>query len=141
MVTTQNFVKGETILKQGSVGDRSYKILLGEVVVCVLNDEGQHVPVAKLTRGDMFGEMYLFHNKGYRSASVIAATDIQVEVYFRDELEGHLRQLPLDVQTMVEGLSSRLKNVSHSFSNLRRRPDGKKRVRRYAFVRSGGESF
>lgn len=116
---TQHFVKGQTILLEGSEGDRTYRIITGEVVICKRNPAGNLVPIAKLGPGEIFGEMYLFEEAKTRTASVIAlSTDVNVEVIFQDELQGMLNKLSASALTIFEGLSRRLQNTSASYVKL-----------------------
>jgi CRP/FNR family cyclic AMP-dependent transcriptional regulator len=113
------FVKGQTIIKEGGAGDRSFKILQGEVVICKNNGSGGLVPITKLGQGEIFGEMYLFDLENERSATVIAvSSEVTVEVYSQAELLQMLEALSDSSQLIFEGLSQRLKKTSHSYVAL-----------------------
>lgn len=111
---TQQFVKGQTILQEGSEGDRTYKILAGEVLICKQNSAADLVPIAKLGAGEIFGEMYLFDGRKSRSATVIAASnDVVVEIFFQDEMQGMLDRLSPSMLSILHGFSKRLRSTSH----------------------------
>lgn len=128
---TQQFVKGQTIVTEGSQGDRTFKIISGEVVVCKQNSEANLVPIAKLGAGEIFGEMYLFEQTKSRSATVIAASsDVLVEVLFQDEVEHLMNRIPAAVGNMLQGFTKRLRLTSHNYAEtlherrMSRLPDG-----------------
>lgn len=70
---TKNYKNGETIIKEGEIGDNFYLIIKGEADV-IKNDEGK---VNSLKRGDYFGEVALLNDLP-RQASVIATSDVDV---------------------------------------------------------------
>lgn len=115
----QQFVKGQTIVQEGCRGDRSFKIIRGEVVICKQGNNGNLVPIAKLGCGEMFGEMYLFDSENIRSATAIAITsEVMVEVYYEDELAQMLQTLSPSTRYIFEGLSKRLKKTSDSYVDM-----------------------
>ncbi|WP_373533568.1 cyclic nucleotide-binding domain-containing protein [Vampirovibrio sp.] len=115
----QQFVKGQTIIKEGSEGDRSFKILRGEVLICKNNESGQLVPIAKLGNGEIFGEMYLFDAQKTRSATVIAvSSEVMVEVYSQTELLTMFETLSVATQSIFEGLNLRLKKTSRHYVEM-----------------------
>lgn len=115
----QQFVKGQTIVQEGSRGDRSFKIIRGEVVICKNSENGNLVPIAKLGNGEIFGEMYLFDSESTRSATVIAvSSEVMVEVYSQSELVSMFRGLNSSTQHIFEGMSKRLKKTSSSYVGM-----------------------
>lgn len=79
------FQKGETIIYQGLYGEEMYIILKGDVEVFVLNpSNGTEARVAELGKGDVFGEMSIFHG-GKRSATIRA---LDTCVMFKIDKEG-----------------------------------------------------
>lgn len=65
---------GGVIFAEGALGDGLYLIASGEVEVF---QSGSTHPIATLTVGECFGEMALV-DKEYRSATVLARTDVQL---------------------------------------------------------------
>jgi CRP-like cAMP-binding protein len=118
MAVYKHFLKGETIITEGTLGDRTFKILSGEVVICKCGGSTQLVPIARLGEGEIFGEMYLLDNHGYRSASVIAATDVEVQVFFQEEVSEMLQPLSGNARAIIESLSRRLRSTSHEYAVL-----------------------
>ncbi len=69
------FLRGETIMRQGTRGDWLYVLVRGSAEVRVASDDGRaSTRLATLNPGDFFGEMGLMTG-GERTASVIALTD------------------------------------------------------------------
>ena len=69
------FLRGETIMQQGTRGDWLYVLQRGSAEVRVASDDGRATTtLATLNAGDFFGEMALMLD-GQRSASVVALTD------------------------------------------------------------------
>jgi CRP/FNR family cyclic AMP-dependent transcriptional regulator len=114
----QHFGKGEVVFPEGSKGDRVYRILAGEVLICKKSPRGKMIPIAKLGEGEIFGEMYLFDGSGDRSASVLASTDLKVEVYFEEDIQAELIGAPKEVQQMLASFTNRLRTTTGNFANL-----------------------
>lgn len=115
----QQFVKGQTIVQEGSPGDRSYRIIRGEVIICKHGNHGNLVPIAKLGCGEMFGEMYLFENEKTRTATAIAiSSEVMLEVYYQEELTSMFESLSPASRHIFEGLSKRLKKTSSHYIEM-----------------------
>lgn len=115
----QQFAKGQAILQEGSLGDRSYKIISGEVVICKQGSNGNLVPVAKLGCGEFFGEMYLFDSQHRRTATAIAISgEVVVEVYYQEEFTHIFQTLSPATQNIFKGLSKRLKKISGNYVEM-----------------------
>ncbi|HEY7117269.1 MAG TPA: cyclic nucleotide-binding domain-containing protein [Tepidisphaeraceae bacterium] len=81
------FVRGETIMRQGSRGDWLYILARGEAEVRVASDDGRSSRnVATLKSGDFFGEMGLMTG-GERSATVVATADVSCYRLDKNDLE------------------------------------------------------
>jgi CRP/FNR family cyclic AMP-dependent transcriptional regulator len=109
---TQQFIKGQTILLEGTPGDRSFRILAGEVVVCKRNSANQVVPIARLGAGEIFGEMYLFSDNRNRSATVVAGSEVMVEVIHQHDMRNELGRISPALHSILDGFSQRLRIVS-----------------------------
>jgi CRP-like cAMP-binding protein len=92
------------------------------------------IPIAKLGDGEIFGEMYLFDGSGDRSATVLASTDLKVEVFFEEEFQTELNSAPTEVRQMLTAITGRLRNTTGNFAGLFREkmivelPDGTMKV-------------
>lgn len=130
----QHFNKGEIIIPEGSKGDRVYRIISGYVLICKKSAQGKMIPITKLEAGEIFGEMYLFNAAGARSASVIAADNLQVEVFFTEDMQSELSKTSPEVQQMLTSMTNRLRTTTSNFAGLFKEkmivelPDGTMRV-------------
>jgi CRP/FNR family transcriptional regulator, cyclic AMP receptor protein len=126
----QHFAKGEVIIAEGTEGDRLFKVLSGEVVICKQNLMQKMIPIARLGEGKIFGEMFLFDSGGLRSASVLASRNMKVEVLFENRILSELQEGPEELGIILSALSKRLQYVSTNLVNLfqlrsiQKRPDG-----------------
>jgi CRP/FNR family cyclic AMP-dependent transcriptional regulator len=130
----QHFNKGEVIIPEGAPGDRSFKIISGNVLICKKNNQGKMIPIARLGPNEIFGEMYLFEQSGVRSATAIAANDVKVEIFFKDQIEEEISQAPPEVRQMLSAFHHRLRSTTGNFASLFKEkvivelPDGTMRV-------------
>ncbi|MEI8139664.1 MAG: mechanosensitive ion channel family protein [bacterium] len=76
-VDTVPFAAGETLCREGDPGDSFYVIRSGTVVVKIRGTDGVSVEVARLSKGQFFGEMSLLTGER-RMASVVADEDVEV---------------------------------------------------------------
>lgn len=99
---------GTVLCRQGSHGRETFFIAAGEAEVTV---DGSHV--AKLVRGDFFGEMAIIEG-GLRTANVVAFTPMEVFVLSPGELEALLADVPRVARRMLATLSTRLRLANPS---------------------------
>lgn len=111
------YQQGETILVEDTPGDQSFRILSGEVMICKSTQrKGGSIQLARLGAGEIFGEMYLLDQTGYRSASAVAATDVTVEVISREEMLEKIQSVPPEMLSAMGALSRRLRNTSRQYA-------------------------
>ena len=87
----EQFAAGETIITQGSSGDRFYIIERGLVTIWKTNEEGVERRVVKLGRGQYFGEAALVSNKP-RNATVRAETPVALLSLKKKDFDRLVRQ-------------------------------------------------
>ncbi len=98
---------GEKIIEAGKIENRMYIILEGFVTI-YLTDGKNRVEVAKMKKGDFFGEMSLFNNTP-RSATAIADGDVKLcTVDNAQQLKAFLIKNPPFAAKMVHILCKRL---------------------------------
>jgi cAMP-dependent protein kinase regulator len=93
-LTLKRYHTGDTIIAQGQPGESVYFIARGEVDVVQQRadvDRLQHL--ARLGPGSLFGEMALLSDEP-RSASVVAATDVDALALSRDDAETLGQRIP-----------------------------------------------
>jgi CRP-like cAMP-binding protein len=114
---TQIYGKGDVIISEGSTGDRTFKILHGEVLICKQNKDRKQIPIAKLSAGDVFGEMYLIDSSGSRSATAIALDGVVVELIFQDQLSQQIGTLSPFIGGILKGINKRLRQTTEIYVN------------------------
>lgn len=120
-MTIKQFAAGEVIIAEGTYGAQTFLIQHGQVLICKETGGSNRIPITVLKPGEVFGEMYLFDDTGFRTASVVAQTDVTLEVISREDMEVHLAQTPPIVQSMIKTLSTRLAETSQENSLLKYR--------------------
>lgn len=114
----QHFKKGEVIISQGSRGDRSFRILEGEVLVCYEPEKDQLIPITKLGKNALFGEMFTFDSEGRRSATVIGNSDnVMVEVIFETDLLHELQPINKTAMDIIIDLTKRLYQTTGQYAH------------------------
>lgn len=101
------YQNSEKIIEAGSRETRMYIILEGEVYISV-SDRIEKVIVAKLKKGDFFGEISLFNNTP-RSATATAEGNVKLAfIDNSDQLKEFLIRNPVFAAKMVHTLAKRL---------------------------------
>jgi peroxiredoxin 2/4 len=72
-----SFAAGETIVAEGDLADRFYVIARGEVAISRRSPEGEEIKLAKLGRGQFFGEVGMLAETR-RTATVCAVGDVEL---------------------------------------------------------------
>ncbi|MEN6543818.1 cyclic nucleotide-binding domain-containing protein [Parvibaculum sp.] len=111
VMTRQTYLPGERIVREGEAGDKLFIVLSGEVVVRKQTEDGAERDLARLTSGELFGEMALFDEEP-RSASVIALTDADFLALERDHFLSLAFQRPDIPMQVCKVLVSRLRNAN-----------------------------
>ncbi len=99
--TRQDFGRGERVVHQGDTGDAMYVVLEGTAIVTVKTEADAEREVARLARGEFFGEMALLTGDP-RTASVTAVDDLSVLVIHKAALQAMLERRPGLAQEMAE---------------------------------------
>lgn len=96
---------GTTLVKEGTTGHEFYLILDGTASVRRNNKK-----IASLGAGQYFGEMALL-DRGPRSATVVADSDIKVLVIGQREFNGVLDEVPGLAHKLLTGMAARLREA------------------------------
>lgn len=102
----QDYGRGERVVHQGDAGDSMYLIQDGTAVVSVRDEHGGEREVARLSRGEFFGEMAVLTGEA-RTANVTAADDLAVLVLHKEALSAMLQRRPALAQEMAEIMTAR----------------------------------
>ena len=110
-VSKEKFQVGDFIFFEGDVESHFYIIESGEVAITTKNKQNQRIEVARLKPGETFGEFALI-DKGARTASAQAMTDVSVMKISAEGYESMLGELPLWASTMLKAFILRLKQMN-----------------------------
>ncbi len=120
-MSIRKYSSGEVIIAEGTYGTQTFLVKEGRVMICKETGGVSRIPIAVLTAGEVFGEMYLFDDTGFRTASVVAQGDVTVEIIPKEEMEQHLANTPDIVVSMIKTLTARLAQTSQENSLLKYR--------------------
>lgn len=104
---------GRTVMKQGDLGQEFALLVEGRAEIV---KDG--VPVATIGPGDYFGEVALLDSIN-RTASVVATTDLRLEVLDRRGFNTLLDDLPQLSRSILKGLAHRLAELEEENERLR----------------------
>ena len=106
------FAKGEIIFKEGDVGKEMHIIQTGEVVVIKNIGDGDSVILARLKKGDFFGEMSILGDEK-RSATIKAIEDTTTIMFDDVIFRSQLRKLPDWFTSMFKVLTKRIRDMNN----------------------------
>ncbi len=96
---------GAEIVREGAIGHEFYLVMSGEASV---RRNGRKV--ATLGPGRYFGELALL-DRGPRSATVVANTDMQLVIISQREFVSVLDQVPTVAQKLLSSMAARLREA------------------------------
>lgn len=98
---------GDTLYRQGEVGDCLHVVLTGRLQVLVDDKEGKERIVAYPQPGDVVGEMALFSGAG-RAATISAVRDTTLGAIARKDIEELIAQQPQVFSNIAQMIIARL---------------------------------
>lgn len=107
----RSFKAQEYICYEGQLGEEMYIVLKGTVGVYVSNAIGVQTEVARISAGDLFGEMAVFDSLP-RSASCIALDDVICVAIGKDNLERLVSSCPDIAIRILENMSGRIRKLN-----------------------------
>lgn len=110
------FTAGEPIFRQGTTGDTLYVVNRGEVGVSVQVD-GSTAEIARLGRGDIFGEGALLTGEP-RAATCIARTEVTCYAIDRSSFETLLAEKPEIAEHLSKTLADRQTELESQIAGL-----------------------
>ena len=111
---------GETIVRQGELGDSMYVIQDGQVEV-VKGDGNREVQLAVLGKNEFFGEMAIFEHE-FRSATVRALGTARILTVDHKNFLRRIHEDPSLAFRLMEVMSSRVRKLSTEVTNLKQDP-------------------
>jgi flavin-dependent dehydrogenase len=111
------YKSGETIVRQGDVGECMYFIQSGQVEV-IRERDGKDVKLAELGQGEFFGEMALFE-KGIRSATVRPLGEVRVLSVDRRLFLRKIHEDPALAFRIMQKMSLRIRELDRELANPR----------------------
>lgn len=116
-ITKETFKAGDFIFFEGDIEAHFFIIESGEVSIFMKDKRGVKIEVAKLLAGETFGEFALI-DKGARSASAQALTDVKAMRISEEGYELMLNELPLWASSMLTSFSTRLKQMNVALKEI-----------------------
>lgn len=120
LIHNRVYAVNEYVFYQNDPGIGLYIIIKGEILI-TQESEGERFDLARLTRGDFFGELALLDEER-RSASAIAMKESQIAVIFRPDLDDFIESNPKEGVKILRGLThiitTRLRNLNHDYFEL-----------------------
>jgi CRP/FNR family transcriptional regulator, cyclic AMP receptor protein len=108
---------GEVIFKEGDTGDRMYIIQDGTVKITKSIDNKEH-ELARLGKGDFFGEMAIVLQNTKRSATATAVGTVQILAFDRQGFEGMIQKNAKIAMNVIDKLCRRLQNANAQIQQL-----------------------
>lgn len=102
----EEYGRGERVVHQGEKGESFFLVQSGTAIVLVRDAGGEEREVARLGRGEFFGEMSALTGEP-RSASVTAADDLELLVVHKAAFQRMLTARPALAQEMAEIVEAR----------------------------------
>ncbi|MFI5363495.1 MAG: cyclic nucleotide-binding domain-containing protein [Elusimicrobiota bacterium] len=112
-VQVRSYAAGETVFRQGDIGDAFYIVYKGSVGVRLPRMLVLSKTVATLKEGDFFGEIALVSTEP-RTASVVALEPSLLFTLISEDFQFVLRENPAAAEEMKRIAARRKFNTSHS---------------------------
>jgi CRP/FNR family transcriptional regulator, cyclic AMP receptor protein len=110
LIETLDCPAHQVLFHAGDAGDAMYLIESGKVRICMQAKDGHEVTLAKLGRGDFFGEMALLDGER-RSADAVVAEDARLALLSREHFLSFMRSSPDVALEMLTALANRLRHT------------------------------
>jgi CRP-like cAMP-binding protein len=113
-----SYSKGDLIVKEGDYGISIYKVLKGSVLI-FKQSGAEKVSLARLERGEVFGEMTFFNFLlEPRSASVEAAEEVELEVWHPAMLTDEYQNMSPMLRYILKQTLGRLLSMNRMVKDL-----------------------
>lgn len=118
-ISKEKYQIGDFIFFEGDIETHFYIIESGEVSITTKGKANQRIEVARLKDGETFGEFALV-DKGARTASAQAITDVSLMKISAEGYESMLGELPLWASTMMKSFILRLKQMNQALKDAKK---------------------
>ncbi len=108
---TQAFVSGDVVFEMGEIGEHMYLVESGRVAIYLPEPNGADIELARLERGECFGEMNLLDELP-RSASAVALDDTVLLALEKQRLRGLIANHPELALGMLKSLSLKVRSAA-----------------------------
>ena len=116
----KTYEPGQTIIRQGEMGDCMYVIQEGLVEV-VKEANGQNVRLAVLGKGEFFGEMAIFEEEA-RAATVRVLAPARILTIDRKNLLRRIQEDPSLAHRLVQVMSGRVRKLGEQITMDKKPP-------------------
>ncbi len=115
----QQFTEGETIFREGDIGDEMYIVLEGEVEILIRAEESEPLLLTTIGPGSYFGEMSILDDEP-RSAAARVSKAARLLGLRGEQLKELVYVMPELAFTIFKVLSDRLRRSDRRLENLSR---------------------
>lgn len=113
----RSYPKNSVIVFEEDPGDSLYVVMLGQVKVVLIGEDGREVILSTPSGGDFFGEMSLIDDEP-RSAHVIAMEDSRLLVLRREDFHQCLSEMPGIAIGLLRAMCKRLRQADNKIGGL-----------------------
>lgn len=117
LAVERSYPRGKLIFRQDDPADGLYLVEAGRVKVFLAQEDGEEVIVDLLGPGDYFGEMALIDAEP-RSTGAMAHQDCALRVIGKGDFRRLLRESNELAQSLLQGLSERLRSANRMIESL-----------------------
>ncbi len=104
--------KGEELLQENSSSDYMYFVIEGEIEIYIMLN-GEHNVLARIPKGDEFGELGLLLQTK-RTANAVAAADSKLVALNHDELIQKIQDDPQFALRLVKKLAKKISDANYT---------------------------
>jgi CRP/FNR family cyclic AMP-dependent transcriptional regulator len=109
---TRRFARGETVVREGELGESLHIVRSGRLAVRVSTPAGATATLSVLSAGDAFGELALLNKGHVRTATVVALEQSETLALSRGAFEALRRGHPAVERVVTEALARRVQELS-----------------------------
>lgn len=114
----KNYKKGEIIFRQGDDAKTMFTVLWGRVGIFLDYGTGKEKKLAELEGEGFFGEMGLLDHEPRSATAVALAKDTRLLEFDEASLANIFQEKPAKVLMVMQGLSRRLRQLTHDYMEV-----------------------